>query len=199
MKNKRIYRGFLKPAIDRSAALVLLAILTPLYLLIVMLIFLTDGRPVHFVQKRVGKDEKIFGILKFRTMRKKEGGNAVITPLGMILRRASLDEIPQLWNVLKGEMSLVGPRPLLVEYLPHYNERQRLRHQVKPGITGLAQVNGRNTLDWVQKLEYDIVYVHGFGIKADFGILTKTVLQLFRLREADFHAQPFPELNVPHS
>lgn len=145
------------------------------------------GRPVLFTQERVGLDERTFTLYKFRTMtdaRDRSGrllsDSERLTPLGRLLRKTSLDELPQLWNVLKGDMSLVGPRPLLVRYLPYYSERERLRHTVRPGITGLAQISGRNRLGWDQRLELDVVYVESWTFWRDIQLLLKTLEQVVR-------------------
>lgn len=140
------------------------------FLLITFLILVTDHQKPFFTQLRPGKDGKLFPMFKFRTMR-----NEVVTPLGRVLRAISLDEIPQVINVLLGEMSLIGPRPLLPEYLRLYNERQRLRHHVLPGITGWSQVNGRNSISWKERLELDVHYVRHISFRLDLLILIKTM------------------------
>ncbi len=147
-----------------------------------MLVRLRLGSPVFFRQERIGKDDQTFVLFKLRTMTdaRDEHGNLLedkdrMTPLGMFLRSASLDELPQLWNIVRGEMSFVGPRPLLVHYLPRYSARQRLRHRMRPGITGWAQVNGRNLLSWEERLEMDVRYVENFSLLLDAILLFKTV------------------------
>ena len=141
------------------------------------------GRPVFFVQERPGLNGKPFRLIKFRTMREGTGGDAErLTQLGKILRATSLDELPELWNVLRGEMSLVGPRPLLMRYLPRYTTEQARRHEVRPGITGWAQVNGRNALNWEQKFEYDVWYVDHQSFWLDMKILWLTVWQVVARR-----------------
>lgn len=180
----------LKMFIDRVGAAVGIVLLAPLWGLIVLAIWVTMGRPIFFIQDRVGKDEQIFRMFKFRTMREPEGskpGEAVtdiargrtdaerITRLGRWLRRTSLDELPQLINVLRGEMSLVGPRPQLAEYLPRYTEAQRERHAMLPGMTGLAQVSGRNSLSWERKFELDVEYVRTWTLRRDLVLLVQTV------------------------
>jgi perosamine synthetase len=174
----------MKRLFDFSISLVGLILLSPLLLLISILLFLTKCRPVIFVQNRVGKNGVIFQIYKFRTMRDVVDGEdphsmARLTVLGKILRAISFDELPGLLNVLKGEMSLVGPRPLLVEYLARYNERQNRRHQVLPGITGWAQVNGRNSLSWEEKFRHDLYYIDHQNFWFDMRILFQTFLILF--------------------
>src|SRR5699024_386460 len=148
---------------------------------------LDDGGPVLFKQRRPGLNNVIFSILKFRTMIDKRDNNGELLPdkerltkVGIIIRKLSLDELPQLFNVLKGDMSFVGPRPLLVEYLPLYNERQAKRHNVKPGITGWAQVNGRNAITWKEKFELDVWYVENQSFLLDLKILFMTVLKVFK-------------------
>jgi lipopolysaccharide/colanic/teichoic acid biosynthesis glycosyltransferase len=157
-------------------------VLLPLFLIIFVLILIFEGGSPFFVQERVGYKKKIFKLIKFRTMRNfrnKEGAllpdGDRLTGLGRFLRRTSLDEIPQLLNVLKGDMSLVGPRPLLVQYLPLYNSFQMRRHEVRPGITGWAQVNGRNAISWEQKFEYDVWYVDHGSLGLDFKIIFQTL------------------------
>ena len=182
-----MYRLFFKPFLDRTAAFVLLCLTLPVTLIIaILLYFYNEGQPFFF-QLRPGLDGKIFKITKFKTMndRRNERGELLpdserLTPIGRFVRKTSLDELPQLINVLRGEMALVGPRPLLVEYLPLYNFRQNRRHEVLPGITGWAQINGRNTLDWAQKFEYDVWYVENLSFGLDIHILWKTVLKVFK-------------------
>lgn len=142
---------------------------------------------VFFTQQRPGKDEVVFKLLKFKTMNDKRDANgdllpdaARLTAIGKFIRKTSLDELPQLWNVLKGDMSLIGPRPLLVEYLEFYSDEQKRRHEVRPGITGWAQVNGRNAISWEQKFEYDIWYVDNCSFVLDIRILWMTVLKVFK-------------------
>lgn len=177
----------IKRILDIILSLLCLIILSPLFLIISIMIYIKLGRPIFFVHERPGKDGKIFRMIKFRTMldMRDEDGNLLPnekrhTEFGMMLRSTSLDELPELINVLKGDMSLVGPRPLLVEYLPLYNEEQARRHEVKPGITGLAQVNGRNTISWKEKFKYDVWYVDNFSLILDIKILFKTVIQVLK-------------------
>lgn len=177
----------IKRILDIILSLLGLIILSPLFLIISIMIYIKLGRPIFFVHERPGKDGKIFRMIKFRTMldMRDEDGNLLPnekrhTKFGMMLRSTSLDELPELINVLKGDMSLVGPRPLLVEYLPLYNEEQARRHEVKPGITGLAQVNGRNTISWKEKFKYDVWYVDNFSLILDIKILFKTVIQVLK-------------------
>ena len=151
-----------------------------------LLLFFNNGSGVFFCQKRPGKNAKIFKVIKFKTMNDRRDAKGVLlsdserlTPIGKLVRQTSLDELPQLINVLKGDMSLIGPRPLLVEYLPLYNETQKHRHEVKPGITGWAQVNGRNAISWKKKFEYDVYYVENISLSLDVKILLKTVYSVF--------------------
>jgi len=177
----------LKRIIDIFISLTGLIVLSPIFLLISIMIYFKLGSPVFFIQKRPGKNEKIFKMIKFRTMldAKDKNGNLLpdkkrLTSFGKFLRSSSLDELPELINVLKGEMSLVGPRPLLVEYLPRYNEHQARRHEMRPGITGLAQVNGRNTISWEDKFDYDVKYIDNFSLLLDLKIIIKTFSKVFK-------------------
>lgn len=165
----------IKRFIDICASATGLLILLPLLLWLICKVRLSIGSPVFFRQERIGLNETPFTLVKFRSMRPGEGSdNERITAFGQWLRASSLDELPELWNVLKGDMSLVGPRPLLPEYLPYYTERERLRHRMRPGITGLAQVSGRNALTWDQRLELDVRYVEHWSLTEDLRILRDT-------------------------
>jgi len=173
--------------IDFIAAFAAFIILSPLFIIVTLLLFFANQGKPFFVQARPGKRGKVFRILKFKTMndRKDEQGNLLpdserLTLIGSIVRKTSLDEIPQLLNVLIGDMSLIGPRPLLVEYLPLYNETQRRRHEAKPGITGWAQVNGRNAISWEQKFDYDVYYVDNISFLLDVKIILLTLVNVFR-------------------
>lgn len=177
-----MYFVFGKRLIDFTIAAIGLITLSPLLLFVGLVIVCVDHMNPVFIQKRPGRNEQLFGILKFRTMKDCFDGNGNLLPdnnritrLGRILRRTSIDELPQLWNVIKGEMSLVGPRPLLIEYLTLYNKNQRLRHNVKPGITGWAQLNGRGKLSFEEKLELDVWYVRHQSLKLDLKILFHTI------------------------
>jgi undecaprenyl phosphate N,N'-diacetylbacillosamine 1-phosphate transferase len=177
----------LKSIFDKILALFLIIIFLPVYIVVSLLIFWKMGSPILFRQKRPGKDEKIFGIYKFRTMTNDIDENGDLLPdeqrlvgIGKFIRSTSLDELPQLFNVLKGEMSFVGPRPLLIEYLDLYNDEQKRRHDVKPGITGWAQVNGRNAISWEQKFEYDVWYVDNQSFFLDIKILWMTFLKVVK-------------------
>lgn len=182
-----MYRKIIKPTFDFSVALLGLIVLSPIILLIVVILLISDTSNPFFVQLRPGENEKIFKLIKFKTMndRKDSSGNLLpdadrLTKIGKLIRSTSLDEVPQLINVLKGDMSLIGPRPLLVQYLPLYNEVQKRRHKVKPGITGLAQVNGRNAISWTQKFEYDVWYVDNISFWLDIKILFFTILKVLK-------------------
>ena len=177
----------LKNLFDKILALFLIILFSPIYIVVSLLIFFKMGSPILFRQKRPGYKEEIFGIYKFRTMtnEKDEFGNLLpddkrLVGIGKFIRSTSLDELPQLFNVLKGEMSFVGPRPLLEEYLPLYNEKQKRRHDVKPGITGWAQVNGRNAISWEQKFDYDVWYVDNQSFWLDIKILWLTFLKVVK-------------------
>lgn len=177
----------MKNLFDKTLALFLIILFSPIYIVLSLLIFFKMGSPILFRQKRPGYKEKIFGIYKFRTMTNEKDANGNLLPddkrlvgIGKFIRSTSLDELPQLFNVLKGEMSFVGPRPLLEEYLPLYNEKQKRRHDVKPGITGWAQVNGRNAISWEQKFEYDVWYVDNQSFWLDIKILWLTFLKVLK-------------------
>ena len=172
---------------DKSLALILIVLFSPIYIIVSLLILFKMGRPILFRQKRPGLHGEIFGIYKFRTMTSEKDEKGELLPdeqrlvgVGKFIRSASLDELPQIFNVLKGDMSFVGPRPLLIEYLPLYNERQKKRHDVKPGITGWAQVNGRNAISWEQKFEYDVWYVEHQSFWLDMKILWLTFLKVVK-------------------
>lgn len=176
----------MKRCLDILLSGILLLVTLPLILISAMGIWVTMGRPVFFGQQRPGLKGKIFKLYKLRTMEnalpedtKNCHSSARITPLGHFLRRSSVDELPQLWNVLKGDMSLVGPRPLLVEYLPLYSPEQARRHEVRPGITGWAQVNGRNAISWEQKFALDVWYVDNRSMALDLQVLWMTLRRLF--------------------
>ena len=182
-----MYKIYFKRLLDFFAALIGLLLLSPIFLLATIgLFFANNGKPFFF-QTRPGKNEKLFQIIKFKTMNDKKdaAGNLLsdaerLTPIGSFVRKTSLDEIPQLLNVLKGDMSLIGPRPLLIQYLPLYNSIQKKRHDIRPGITGWAQVNGRNAISWEQKFEYDVWYVENCTFALDVKILFLTVKKVFK-------------------
>jgi len=184
----------MKRLFDFLLASLLLILLSPIYIILSLLIFFKMGQPILFRQLRPGYKEKIFGIYKFRTMtnERDENGDLLsdeerLIGLGKFIRSTSLDELPQLLNVLKGEMSFVGPRPLLIEYLPLYNNEQKRRHNVLPGITGWAQVNGRNAISWEQKFTYDVWYVDHQSFLLDMQILWMTFLKV--LHRSDINSQ----------
>lgn len=172
---------FVKRGLDIIASAVAIVLLSPIIVATAVLVAVKLGRPVVFAQKRPGKDGRIFTLYKFRSMRSVDEARGWVTdadrltPFGVRLRSTSLDELPSLWNVLKGDMSVVGPRPLLVEYLDRYSPEQARRHDVRPGVTGLAQVSGRNAISWEDKFEFDVAYVERRSLKLDAEILTSTV------------------------
>ncbi len=181
-KKQGIYALFIKRIIDILISLVILICFCWLYIIVAVLVRVKLGSPVLFKQPRPGKDEKIFNMYKFRTMtdERDENGNLLpdevrLTKFGSFLRKTSLDEIPELFCILKGDMSIVGPRPLLVKYLPYYNDREKLRHSVRPGLTGYAQAHGRNAISWEKKFEYDIYYVEHLTFVTDVKVIIDTV------------------------
>ena len=176
-----------KRIIDIGITSIIFIIFLPVILIVIPIILITSGSPIFFKQQRPGLNEKPFQLIKFRTMKNIYDDNRSLLPdeqrittVGKWLRTLSLDELPQFINVLKGEMSLVGPRPLLTEYLPLYNERQKRRHEVKPGITGWAQVNGRNAVSWEEKFELDVWYVDNWSLTLDFKILFLTLIKVLK-------------------
>ena len=182
-----MYKNIIKRIIDFMLSLITLLLLSPIFIIVAVLVRVKLGSPVFFCQKRPGKDEKIFTIYKFRTMTDKrdENGNLCsddirLTPFGRKLRATSLDELPQLLNVIKGDMAIVGPRPLMVEYLPYYTEEEKIRHTVRPGITGLAQVRGRNSISWEEKFAFDILYVNKISLMFDLKIIMETVSKVIK-------------------
>ena len=184
----------IKRSIDFLLALIGLILASPILLIVAILVKTKLGSPILFRQQRVGLNGEIFEMVKFRTMKDATDseGNPLpdeerLTKFGQLLRKTSLDELPELWNVLKGEMSLVGPRPLLVEYLPLYSKEQMKRHHVRPGITGYAQVNGRNNISWTKKFELDVYYVENFSLWLDVKILFQTVAKV--LGQADINQE----------
>lgn len=197
-----MYQSFLKPFFDFFGALVLLLVAGPIIVLLTISLAFSNWGSPFFLQKRPGKNERIFTIIKFKTMNDKKDSNGSLLPdserltaIGKFIRSSSLDELPQLLNVLVGDMSFVGPRPLLPQYLALYNEFQKQRHNVKPGITGWAQVNGRNAISWEQKFEFDVWYVEHLSFSLDLKILFKTVEKVFKkdgiAQEGQATAEPF--------
>ncbi len=186
-ENKKMYRKYFKRVIDFSLSFMALLVLMPVFLsLIVLGSVKMKGNP-FFTQNRPGKDEKIFKLIKFRSMTCAKDKNGELLPddmrltrYGKILRSTSLDELPELINILLGDMSIVGPRPLLVEYLPYYTEEEKCRHDVRPGLTGLAQVNGRNAIEWDKKLAYDVEYVNHITFLKDVKIIIATVMKVLK-------------------
>lgn len=201
-----MYKTLIKPLFDFLAALVGLVLLSPIFIAVLVgLTIANNGKPFFF-QRRPGKDEKIFSIIKFKTMNDKKDAKGELLPdadrltgIGSFVRKTSLDEIPQLLNVLKGDMSLVGPRPLLPQYLALYSAEQKKRHQVRPGITGWAQVNGRNAISWEQKFAFDVWYVEHCSFSLDMRVLFKTVKKVVVSegisQEGEVTAQPFKGTN----
>ncbi|MCL2024285.1 MAG: sugar transferase [Coriobacteriia bacterium] len=167
---------YIKRLLDVAGSALLLALLWPALMVLALMVRIQMGSPVLFRQQRPGKDGRIFVLYKFRTMTVREGDDAArLTPLGRTLRATSLDELPELYNILRGDMSFVGPRPLLPEYLPLYSEEQARRHEVRPGLTGLAQVSGRNALSWPERFKFDVEYVDNRSLALDARILVCTV------------------------
>ncbi len=184
------YEKYIKRPLDLICSLIAIIFFSWLYLIIAVLVRMKLGSPVIFTQERPGKDEKIFKLYKFRTMTdaKDEKGNLLpdsvrLTKFGKMLRATSLDELPEAFNIVKGDMSLVGPRPLLIQYLPLYSEKQRQRHDVRPGLSGYAQVNGRNSITWTHKFELDCEYVRRITFVGDIKILFQTVVKAFIKQE----------------
>ncbi|MBO0991446.1 sugar transferase [Bacillus sp. SD088] len=181
-----MYRKFVKRPLDFTLSLMTLIILSPVLAIVAFLVKKKLGSPIIFEQKRPGLNEEIFTLYKFRTMtdERDEAGTLLpnhlrTTKFGNFLRSTSLDELPELFNILKGDMSFIGPRPLLIEYLPLYNERQKRRHQVRPGLSGLAQVSGRNAISWQQKFDLDVYYVDHMKFSLDFKLIFLTIKKVF--------------------
>lgn len=183
---KEMYRKYFKRLFDLTCSLLALIVLFPFLLMIALLVRIKLGKPIFFKQRRPGFHEKIFTLYKFRTMidQNDEQGNllpdeARLTKFGKMLRSSSLDELPELWNILKGDMSVVGPRPLLEKYIPLYTAEQRKRHQVRPGLTGLAQVSGRNEIVWEKKFQLDVEYIKNISFLSDIRIILQTIKNVF--------------------
>lgn len=197
-----MYKSYIKRIVDFVVALSAFVLLLPVFILVALVLSIANRGTPFFLQTRPGKNERLFKVIKFKTMndRKDAQGKLLpdsvrLTPVGKIIRKTSLDEIPQLINVIKGDMSLVGPRPLRVHYLPLYNETQKRRHLVRPGITGWAQINGRNTISWTKKFEYDVWYVDNLSFLLDLKIIYKTFIKVFQAKDInasqDVTMEPF--------
>jgi undecaprenyl phosphate N,N'-diacetylbacillosamine 1-phosphate transferase len=185
--SENLYRKWFKPTVDFILAAIFCVILAPFALLAVLLLTIANRGEIFYIQARPGKDERLFNLIKFKTMNDRRDENGELLPddqrltwAGKVIRKTSLDELPQLINVLKGEMSLIGPRPWLTEYLPLYSSEQRRRHAVKPGITGWAQVNGRNAVSWQERFNYDLYYVDHLSFSLDLKILMLTIWKILR-------------------
>lgn len=182
-----IYVGFVKPVFDLTVSTLVFIVASPVFIVVTLLLAIANSGKPFFVQRRPGKKGRIFKVIKFKTMNDRRDADGVLlpdavrlTPIGRFVRKTSIDEIPQLLNVIKGDMSIVGPRPLLEEYLPLYSPEQMRRHDVRPGITGWAQVNGRNAISWEQKFGYDVWYVNNVSFALDLRILLLTVRNVLR-------------------
>ncbi|NER11539.1 Sugar transferase involved in LPS biosynthesis (colanic, teichoic acid) [Muriicola jejuensis] len=199
-----MYEAIFKRLGDIFFSLLLLVLLSPIIVIfILILLFVNKGKPFFF-QRRPGKDEKVFTIIKFKTMTDEKDADGIllpnalrVTPIGNFIRKTSIDELLQLVNVLKGDMSLIGPRPLLIKYLPYYTQEEKLRHSVRPGITGLAQVSGRNLLEWDSRLALDVKYVKELSFYNDIMILIRTVLKVFDSKDVVLdQSETMPDLDV---
>jgi len=186
-RRSQLYVSLFKPLIDFAVSTIMFLLLSPLFIAVVVMLAIANRGKPFFLQRRPGKNNKIFRVIKFKTMNDRRDQNGELLPdavrltsIGKFVRRTSLDEVPQLLNVIKGDMSIIGPRPLLEEYLPLYDEVQGTRHNVRPGITGWAQVNGRNTISWQQKFDYDVWYVNHVCFALDFRILMMTFRNVAR-------------------
>lgn len=182
-----IYNQYIKRPLDFVLALLAIIILSPIFLIIALLVRINLGSPIIFKQERPGLNEEIFTMYKFRTMTNETDENGVLLPnelrhtrFGRILRSTSLDELPELFNILKGDMSFIGPRPLLIEYLPLYNAHQKKRHDVRPGLSGLAQVRGRNSISWEEKFDYDLYYVENISFLLDVKLKFETIIKVIK-------------------
>lgn len=202
--NPKAYVLLVKRPLDVMGSFVAILLFSPLILVVaVILHFVNRGAGVFFVQERPGKNEKIFQVIKFKTMNdaRDEKGELLpddvrLTKVGNIIRNLSIDELPQLINILKGDMSFIGPRPLLVEYLPLYDKQQRHRHDVMPGLSGWAQVNGRNTLSWQEKFRYDLEYVENIGLRMDVKVFLMTVKKVFKREDINHEGCATMELFI---
>lgn len=202
-----MYRKYIKRLMDIILSLLAIILLSPVLLLVTLLVRIKLGSPVIFKQKRPGLNEKIFTLYKFRTMTDKKDENGELLPdsdrlnrFGRMLRSTSLDELPELFNILKGDMSIVGPRPLLERYLKYYNENEKLRHGVRPGLTGLAQVNGRNNLEWDKRLAIDVEYVNNISLILDMKVIFLTVIKTLKKEDITIIDQtPLKDLDYERS
>ena len=183
----QLYRRFFKRPLDIMLALVAITLLSPVLLIVALLVRINLGSPIIFKQHRPGMNERIFSMYKFRTMTNERDAKGELLPnkvrltnFGRFLRSTSLDELPEIVNILKGDMSFIGPRPLVPEYLPYYTEEERMRHSVKPGLSGLAQINGRNIASWEQRFHYDIEYVKNITFLGDLKIIVKTIVKVIK-------------------
>jgi len=183
----KLYGNFIKRLLDIGTASIGFLLSLPIFIIVWLVLLVKNNGSAFFFQERPGKNERIFKIIKFKTMNDKKDANGELLPpgerltkTGIFVRKYSLDEIPQLLNVIKGDMSLIGPRPLLIRYLPRYNDFQKQRHNIKPGITGWAQVNGRNAISWEQKFEYDVWYVNNLSLILDIKIILLTIYKIFK-------------------
>ena len=200
MRKKTFYQLFGKRILDILLSGIALIVLSPIILIVGILVRIKLGSPIIFKQERPGKSEKIFSMYKFRTMTDERDHNGEylpdeirLTKFGKMLRATSLDELPELWNILKGDMSIVGPRPLLVEYLPLYSEKQGKRHKVRPGLTGLAQVNGRNAISWEEKFDLDVYYVDKISFFNDLIIIIQTCKKVIKKENINTINNNIPE------
>lgn len=197
-----MYTEYIKRGLDVFLSGIALLCLSPIILILwIWLTIANKGAGAFFFQERPGKGGKIFKVVKFKTMTDERDTNGNLLPdadrltrVGKFVRSTSLDELPQLWNVFKGDMSLIGPRPLLVKYLPYYTKEEQLRHTVRPGITGLAQINGRNTLDWDKRLNYDVLYVNNISFRLDIEIILKTIINV--IKRSDISLNIIEDLDV---
>ncbi len=196
-----MYKHFFKRVIDIAISITVLLVFSPILLVVSIVLYISNDGAIFFTQTRVGKNDTLFKLVKFKSMNDKKDENGELlkdverlTKFGLFIRKTSLDELPQVFNILKGQMSVVGPRPLLVEYLPYYNEHHKRRHEVKPGITGLAQVNGRNGLTFGQRFDYDVAYVDSFNFIKDVVILFQTFAKFFKKSEISI-GRPMSEVD----
>lgn len=199
-----IYKRYIKRPMDILLSLIAIIILSPVFLILALFVKIMIGSPILFKQKRPGLNEKIFTMYKFRTMSDEtnEKGELLpdslrLTQFGKALRSTSLDELPELFNILKGDMSIIGPRPLLIKYLPYYTESERMRHSVRPGLSGLAQINGRNNLNWDSRLNLDLRYVENITFTMDYHIFMKTIIKTMRREDVIVVDQaPLEDLHI---